>query len=131
MFITIGTFLAGIIGKPGIAQKTAKIVGIVAAVLLLIVVLGVGKCTYDKSVIDEHETKEAVKTEKADRKADTKAAETRRVDDARLHTEETQLKEIRENEKDQTAHERRIARAACIRLQQSARAKGSVAPACR
>jgi hypothetical protein len=128
MFISIGMALAGLVGKK-VAAKSAKVIGIVALVVLLIAVLSVGKCAYDNSVIEKHEARQDAANARADRKADTAAADTRRSDDARLTAEETQLRELRDDPTS-TATERRLARQRCIRLQQSARAAGRESPAC-
>jgi uncharacterized protein HemX len=73
LIMSIGAFLPGLFGKQ-VSEKVAKVLGIVTLGLLLIAVLGLGKCAYDASIIEQHETAErARKAEKqleADRAAD-------------------------------------------------------------
>lgn len=73
LIMSIGAFLPGLFGKQ-VSEKVAKVLGIVALGLLLIAVLSLGKCAYDASVIEKHESAErARKAEKqleADRAAD-------------------------------------------------------------
>jgi hypothetical protein len=127
MFITAGTFLAGLVGfKP--SAGIAKALGIGSAILLLLAVLGVAKCTYDRNLIENHDARQAAETTKADRQADTNAGEQRRVDDNRLNTEQSELGKAGQNAQDRKA--RRVARQRCIRMQQDARAAGRQPPAC-
>lgn len=53
---TIGAFIPGLFGKK-LSYKVARTVGIVVLAVALIVALGVGKCAYDNSVIEDHEVK--------------------------------------------------------------------------
>lgn len=73
LIMSIGAFLPGLFGKQ-VSEKVAKVLGIIALGLLLIAVLGLGKCAYDASIIEKHESAErARKAEKqleADRAAD-------------------------------------------------------------
>ncbi len=73
LIMSIGAFLPGLFGKQ-VSEKVAKVLGIVSLGLLLIAVLSLGKCAYDASVIEKHESAErARKAEKqleADRAAD-------------------------------------------------------------
>lgn len=73
LITSIGAFLPGLFGKE-VSQKVAKVLGIIALSILLIAVLSLGKCAYDASIIEQHESRErAVKAEKqleADRAAD-------------------------------------------------------------
>lgn len=73
LIMSIGAFLPGLFGKQ-VSEKVAKVLGFIALGLLLIAVLGLGKCAYDASVIEKHESAErARKAEKqleADRAAD-------------------------------------------------------------
>lgn len=68
MFISIGMTLLSVFGK-GFSEKTAKIVGMVALVILLVILLSVGKCAYDNSVIEEHEAEREAKAAPAREKA--------------------------------------------------------------
>lgn len=49
---------------PG-AEKAASIVRWILIVVAIVAVLGVGKCAYDRSVIDNHETKKSAEAAKA------------------------------------------------------------------
>lgn len=78
LIASIGAFLPGLFGKE-VSYKAARILGFVALGLLLLAVLSLGKCAYDASVIEKHESEDrAVKAEKqleADRKADEETAQ--------------------------------------------------------
>lgn len=73
LILSIGAFLPGLFGKQ-VSEKVAKVLGIVTLGLLLIAVLGLGKCAYDASIIEQHESAErarkAQKQLEADRAAD-------------------------------------------------------------
>lgn len=73
LIMSIGAFLPGLFGKQ-VSEKVAKVLGIIALGLLLIAVLGLGKCAYDASIIEQHESAErarkAQKQLEADRAAD-------------------------------------------------------------
>ncbi|MGJ0508946.1 MAG: hypothetical protein ACR652_17820 [Methylocystis sp.] len=122
-------FLASLALKAGIPARFAKFAVIAALVMLLIVGLGVAKCTYDRSVINAHDAKRDAATAKADRKADEHAAVQRRTDDARLATETQEVKDAVEEAK-RTGADPRAAYYACVRLQQSARARLQPPPDC-
>lgn len=117
------TWLLSLIMGAGVPARWAKPVLAVVGALLLLAVLWGGKCAYDRSIINAHEAKQEAATAKADRKADTKAAEQRRADDARLTTETQEIKEaINEAGSDPAA--RRAAYYRCVQLQQAARHSG-------
>jgi hypothetical protein len=122
-------FLLSLFGKLGIPPQFRKAALIGTAVVLLIAMLMVGKCSYDKSVIRNHEAKQEAATAKADRTADTHAAEQRRADDARSTTETQQIKEA-VNEAGNDPAARRAAYYSCVRKQQSARKSGKPSPGC-
>lgn len=73
LIMSIGAFLPGLFGKQ-VSERVAKVLGIVALGLLLIAVLSLGKCAYDASIIEQHESAErarkAQKQLEADRAAD-------------------------------------------------------------
>jgi Tfp pilus assembly protein PilE len=116
-------------GKLGIPEPLRKVAVIGTAVVLLIALLAIGKCSYDRSIIKAHEAKQEAATAKADRKADTHAAEQRRADDARSTTEAQQIKEA-VNEARRNGADPRAAYYDCVRKQQSARKSGKPSPGC-
>jgi hypothetical protein len=75
LIATIGSFLPSLFGKE-IKLKTAKLLGWIVLALLLVALLSVGKCAYDKSVIEHHEEVREAKAGKA-----REVAADRRVDD--------------------------------------------------
>ncbi|MBA3670248.1 MAG: hypothetical protein H0W71_09360 [Sphingomonas sp.] len=97
----------------------------VAALALLGAVAGIKGC-YDRRVVSHHNAKVEAATAKADRKADSHAAETRIADQARANAESTQISEaLHEAGTDPIA--RRRAYYDCVRKFQSARANQSPA----
>jgi hypothetical protein len=128
MMIGLG-MLAGkaVFGKI-ISERASKAIMIVGLVLLVLAVLGVAKCSYDRKLIRNHEAEQRAETAKADRKADNNAAVQRRADDARVVDEATQLGKVQANAT--TDADRRLARHRCLRLQQQARRDGKPSPVC-
>lgn len=122
-------FLIGLALKLGIPARFAKFAVIAALVTLLVVGLGVAKCAYDRSIIKAHDAKRDAAIAKDDRKADAKAAEERRADDARSTDEAAQIKEAI-NEARAEGRDPRAAYYECVKLQQSARARGQPSPDC-
>ncbi|WP_300974855.1 hypothetical protein [Sphingomonas sp. LHG3406-1] len=115
--------LVALVVKAGIPARFAKPVLIGLAVVLLIAALGIGKCSYDRSVIRNHTANERAATAEADRKADTRAADQRRVDDARAHTERTEITDAIEEARS-TGADPRAAYYECVSRQQAARRDG-------
>lgn len=128
------TWLIKLVIGWGVPREMAKIVSFVLIGMLILVLLGVGKCAYDRSVIDEHEAKIEAETAREDRKADQNAADQRLEDQERRAQEQRELKEAVENAPDDPAVddavERRLAFHRCLGLQQRARAAGLEPPAC-
>lgn len=122
------TWLLSLIMGAGVPAKLARPVLYAIAAVMLLGALWGAKCAYDKRVIATHEAKQEASTAKADRKADTNAAEQRRADDSRIVNESDQLGKAQANAK--TDLDRRLARNRCIRLQQAARRDGKLAPTC-
>lgn len=75
--ISIGNILPGLFGRK-LSDKVAKITGIALLVILAVVVLSIGKCAYDASVVNryeqQHEAEAAKKQLEADRAADQATA---------------------------------------------------------
>lgn len=73
LIATLGSFVPGLFGRK-LTFKTAKIVGALMLVGLTVAILSIGKCSYDRSVIAQHEAEvdtAAAKLElEADRAAD-------------------------------------------------------------
>lgn len=111
-----------------VGPKWAKPLVYAALALAAVGIFFGAKAIYDHNVIANNNAKVEAKTAKADRQADTHAADQRRKDDNRLTNETEELK--RSTDHAQTNHERSLARARCIRLQQSARAAGRQSPSC-
>jgi hypothetical protein len=84
---------------------------------------------HDHRVIAAHEAKQDAANAKADRKADAKAAEQRRVDDTRVTTETQEINNA-VSEAKRTGADPRAAYYKCVRLQQRARAAKLVVPTC-
>jgi hypothetical protein len=117
------SFLTGLALKAGVPQRFAKAAVIVAMFVAAIGGFALLKACYDDGVIDQHDANQRADTAIADRKADTKAAEERRADDARAVTESQEIKEaIHEAGPDPIA--RRNAYYQCVRAQQAARRAG-------
>lgn len=50
----IGSFFPGLLGKE-IGFKAAKVLGVMMLVILIVAILSIGKCAYDRSIIDAHD----------------------------------------------------------------------------
>ncbi len=122
------TFLLGLVPS-FIPAQFRKAAVFIALALALLAILGVGKCAYDRSIIKAHDAKREAVIAKADRKADAKAAEQRRVDDARITTDTQEIKEIISEARSQGV-DPRAAYYRCIGLQQAARASNQPSPNC-
>lgn len=129
-FMLVGKFLFGLLGKKA-SDGATKALGIGALVALLVLGLGIAKCSYDRSIISAHDAKQVAATAKADRKADAKAADERRTDDTRLSAETQALNQVETAHATDDPRTRRIARQRCLRDQQAARASGGEPPTCR
>lgn len=70
-----------------VGPKAAKPVLIVLGVMLLIAVLGIGKCAYDDHVIANHEAQQAAKA----RPADARAAESRATTTATIAADKQEI----------------------------------------
>lgn len=112
---------------PQFAKFAKPLIFLVLGLLVLAALWG-GKCVYDRKVIATHDARQTAATAVADKHADDHAADQRRVDDARLTNESTELQRSTNNA--QTNLDRRLAFQRCLRLQQSARAAKRQPPAC-
>lgn len=122
------TAILALLIRLGVPERFAKAVAIGIAVMAALALLAGLKSCYDHRVIENHDARQDAANAKADRTADTHAADQRVADDNRIATETTGLQEAQHAP---TPHDRELARQRCIRLQQAARASGGVAPTCR
>lgn len=77
MISLIATFL---MTKTGLGPKAAKLASWGAIILLAVAILAIGKCTYDRRLIADHDAKVTQKTLAIDTKAKDKAADQRVTD---------------------------------------------------
>lgn len=121
LIASIGAFIPGLFGKE-LAFKTAKVLGIIQLAILAILILGIGKCTYDASVINQHEAEREVKAGAAREDA----ADQRVVDAIKNAQSEEELHDVIEAAPGGVLSPAAHA-LSCERL----RRYGSVPPACR
>ncbi len=78
LLATIGGFIPGLFGKQ-IPFKIAKVAGIGILIVAVIALLSLGKCAYDQSVIEDHETEQRAESAEtaleSERQADLDTAE--------------------------------------------------------
>lgn len=77
LLAALGGPIAGLF-VPTVSYKLAKIVGAIVAAVLLVALLGIGKCSYDRALIRDHDAGRSAAisndTVNADRAADAAAA---------------------------------------------------------
>lgn len=66
----IGSSAAGMLGFKSLQTKMARIVGIIVVAVALIAIFNIGKCAYDRSIINEHETEQRAEDAEAALEAD-------------------------------------------------------------
>ena len=118
--------LIWIMTRTGLSARAVKL----WAVGILIVALFVGWNLFLADVRRDALRDAAAKVERLDRKADAKAAETRRADDARTIAEIQALERIKPDAPFVPVPAAEQRRFDCIRLQQRARRNGQQPPAC-
>lgn len=122
--------VAGFLVSAGLSGRRARQLAIGLIIILVLLALWIAKLVYDRSLIAQHETSQAVKAIHADRAADARAATERRTDDARLQAEADAFEKVTQNVSIADPRAARRAYYECIRLQQSARELGRFTPAC-
>lgn len=70
----IGNFIPGLLGKE-LSTKAARIVSYVTLGIALLALLSLGKCAYDDSVINKHETAQRAEQARRQLEAERKANE--------------------------------------------------------
>lgn len=124
--------LASLVAGLGIPQRLARIAAIALLVVALLLALWVAKQIYDRNLVARHVATDAVVQSQADRAADAQVATQRRADDARLRVEAQELERVTADEMDATLEisDARRRYYDCVRVQQQARARGDLTPAC-
>lgn len=122
LIMTIGAFLPGLFGKQ-VSDRVSRILGIITLGVVMLSLLGIGKCAYDGAVIAKYEAKKEAKAAPA-----REAAADQRLEDQIINTknEEELIDAIEAAPQGGTLSP--AARAlACQRL----RKLGRIPPACR
>lgn len=114
--------------RAGVPQRFAKAVGIAAAIAVLVAVLPIAKCSYDRSVISGHETKQEARLAPVIRQADANAADARITDQKRNQADEDAERAAVAPLPDARLTPRDRARACAILVRQ-ARERGRESPA--
>jgi hypothetical protein len=78
------SFLTPFLASIGIPEPLRKLVAYVGLALLVIALLGLAKCTYDRSIISAHDNKITAKTVQKDSKAKEQSAVERANDAAAI-----------------------------------------------
>lgn len=121
-------FLIGLVMLLGVPARLAKPTVIASAVALIILGLGLAKCSYDRSVIRKHDAKVAAKIAPVVRKADAKAAEARISEERKIDDHRADEEKAVGALPDQGLSARQRARA-CSVLKRQAAERGRPAPA--
>lgn len=121
-------FLIALALRAGIPDRFAKAATIAILMTIVIVGLGIAKCSYDRSIIQADRERAAVKDLKSARKADDKAAIRRAADQSRNAQEEREVRNAIEAQPHGDITPRQRARA-CVILCQQHRATGNRVPA--
>lgn len=125
----IPAFLLAFAGKVGIPAPLRKAAVIGTIVVLIVALLAVGKCTYDRSVIRQHEQKAALEQARRERKADANLQSQKARDDAAAEQRREEIDNATRNIADQVPSARQRARA-CLELRRQAEQRGKPVPAC-
>lgn len=124
------TFLYSLFARLPVAECFQRIAGWSILAVLVIALLGVGKCSYDRAVVDGY-LKDANREAEAEaRKADNKAADTRLEDDRQARELEEDYAAAIRHAEDLGAPAPAAVALACERLRKAGRDTGSI-PACR
>ena len=113
----------------GVPAKLAKPLLYALGIGLLLLAFAAAVKLHDRRVVQAHEAQQEIATAKADRKADTNAADQRVADQARLTNESEQIQEAT-NEARSTGADPRAAYYECVRKQQAARRARKPSPDC-
>ena len=121
----IPSIILALAGKLGIPTPFRKAAVIGAAVALLIALLAVGKCTYDRKVIRDHEAKAALQQAQRERKADSNLQQQKGRDEAASQQRQQEIDNATRNIPDQKPSARQRART-CVELMR----RGNAPPEC-
>jgi uncharacterized protein HemX len=125
----IPLFLLNLAGGLGIPAPFRKAAVIGTAVVLLIALLAIGKCTYDRHVVSQANQKAQLQTEKKERKADANLQNQVTADNAAAAARQKEIDNATRNIPDQAPSARQRA-TACVELQRQAARRRQPKPAC-
>lgn len=114
----------------GIPQRFAKAAGIGGAIALLIALLAVGKCSYDRRLIANHDAAREARIAPILRSADANAADARILDAKRNIADETAERAAVAPLPDARLSDRQRARACAVLLRQARERGGESPPGC-
>ncbi|WP_242149654.1 hypothetical protein [Sphingomonas sp. BAUL-RG-20F-R05-02] len=120
--------MIGVLVALGVPQRFAKAALIVLAVVLALVLLAVGKCSYDAAIINDHDDKRSATIAADGRKGEANAAVDRRADDAAISNQSEEVHNAVDSLPESTTSARQHARA-CVILRQQADANSARIPA--
>lgn len=125
----IPAFLLSLAGGIGIPAPFRKAAVIGTAVVLLVGLLAVGKCTYDRHVVSQANQKAQLQTEKKERKADANLQNQVTADNAAAAARQKEIDNATASIPDQRPSARQRA-TACVELQRQAAEHRKPKPAC-
>ena len=123
-------FLATLAVRAGVPERFARIAGATCAVLALAALLVLGKCAYDRNLINNHDAQLAAKDSAVVRQADANAADRRLSDQKRNQADEEAERAAVAPLPDARLSDRQRARACAILLRQARERGLEGAPGC-
>ncbi len=124
----MGSLIGWMILK-GVSPRFARPLAYAGLVLAFLVLMAVGKCSYDRSVIAKHDAKATLDQAKRERTADANLHEQKGRDETASTQRQEEIDHATRNIPDQAPSARQRARA-CVELRRQAKASGGREPAC-
>lgn len=112
-----------------IGEKAARAIAYIGLALLIVMVLGIAKCSYDASVIEDYTAEQRADQAERERGADKKLNDQKQLDEAAAAQRKKEIEDATRNIPDQKPSARQRARA-CVELRREAKASGRPEPTC-